>query len=210
MSASAESPQGAESPSQSDETVEADPSDQRSRILETALALMSERGAADTSMRSLAKACDLNVATLYHYFPSKADLVASVIAERRYFELLAEGAPAVDQSLSVSDRLRGLLVWLADSAAAEEAFIRLLVGESLRHEAGAADTVVELLAAMDSALEQWLEVGFSELEAGVEETARSIRAQLIGLLVRELAAPSDDRSAAHRRWADDLVAVVTR
>jgi AcrR family transcriptional regulator len=185
-----------------------DTSDQRTRILDTALALMSERGAADTSMRRLAAACDLNVATLYHYFPSKADLLASVIAERRYFELLAEGVPDVDGSLPVDERLRALLVWLADSAAAEEALIRLIVGESLRHEPEAVDTVIELLAAMDSALSRWLEVGFAELGAGVDELARSIRAQLIGLLVQELAAPSVDRAAAHRRWADDLVTIV--
>jgi AcrR family transcriptional regulator len=185
-----------------------DTSDQRTRILETALALMSERGAADTSMRRLAAACDLNVATLYHYFPSKADLLASVIAERRYFELLAAGGPDVDDSLPVEERLRGLLVWLADSAATEEALIRLIMGESLRHEPEAVDSVIELLAALDAAISRWLEVGFTELGVGVDELARSIRAQLIGLLVQELAAPSADRVVAHQRWADDLVTLV--
>jgi AcrR family transcriptional regulator len=184
-----------------------DEPDQRTRILDTALALMSERGAADTSMRRLAAACDLNVATLYHYFPSKADLLASVIAERRYFELLADTGPEVDGDEPLPQRLRALLVWLADSAAAEEALIRLVLGESLRHDPEAVDTVVELLAAMDGALSRWLIDGFPEIEPRVDELARAIRAQLIGLLVRELAAPSEDRSAAHRRWADDLVAI---
>ena len=45
---------------------------------------MSERGAADTSMRQLAAACGVNVAILYRYFPSKADLLRSVIEERQY------------------------------------------------------------------------------------------------------------------------------
>ena len=40
--------------------------DQRARILDTALRLMSEHGSADTSMRRLVTACGLNVATLYH------------------------------------------------------------------------------------------------------------------------------------------------
>ena len=48
---------------------------QRERILDAALLLMSDRGAGSTSMRQLAKACDLNVASIYHYFPSKADLL---------------------------------------------------------------------------------------------------------------------------------------
>ena len=49
--------------------------EQRGRILDAALALMSESGSAGASMRQLAAACGLNVATLYHYFPSKADLL---------------------------------------------------------------------------------------------------------------------------------------
>lgn len=189
-------------------TTPVDASDQRTRILDTALALMSERGAADTSMRRLAAACDLNVATLYHYFPSKSELLASVIAERRYFELLAEGGPPVDHALPVAERLHGLLVWLADSAAAEEALIRLVLGESLRHDPEAVDTVAELLSVLDGALGRWLAEDFPELELRTAPLARSIRAQLIGLLVQELAAPSADRSVAHRRWAEDLVAVI--
>jgi AcrR family transcriptional regulator len=185
-----------------------DAADQRSRILDTALTLMSERGAADTSMRRLAAACDLNVATLYHYFPSKADLLGSVIAERRYFELLAEGAPEVVGDQPIEDRLRSLLVWLADSAAAEESLIRLILGESLRSDLGAADTVAELLAAMDVAFARWLEDGFTDLTIETDVAARVVRAQLIGLLVQELAVPSPDRSVTHAAWADDLVGVL--
>ncbi|MGZ4677784.1 MAG: helix-turn-helix domain-containing protein, partial [Acidimicrobiia bacterium] len=51
------------------------PSTQRDRILDTALDLMAEHGASATSMRQLATACNLNVAALYHYFPSKAELL---------------------------------------------------------------------------------------------------------------------------------------
>ena len=50
-----------------------DAPDPRTRILDAALALMSEQGSAGASMRQLAAACGLNVATIYHYFPSKAD-----------------------------------------------------------------------------------------------------------------------------------------
>jgi AcrR family transcriptional regulator len=60
--------------------------DQRGRILDAALRLMAEQGSAGASMRQLAAACHLNVATLYHYFPSKADLLRSVVEERRYGE----------------------------------------------------------------------------------------------------------------------------
>ena len=70
----------------------------RDDILDVALDLMSEHGAAATSMRSLATACNVNVAALYHYFPSKADLLRSVIEERRY-ALRLQDVPAIDVSL---------------------------------------------------------------------------------------------------------------
>ena len=55
---------------------------QREHILSTALSLMSQHGVTGTSMRSLAGATGLNVATLYHYFPSKRDLLVAVLEER--------------------------------------------------------------------------------------------------------------------------------
>ena len=66
----------------------------RGRILDAALDLMSEKGVAGASMRSLAGACDLNVATLYHHFPSKADVFRAVIEERGFAERFrTEGPP---------------------------------------------------------------------------------------------------------------------
>jgi len=56
---------------------------QREHILDVALELMSEHGAATTSMRQLAKACGLQVAALYHYFESKDALLAAVVAAAR-------------------------------------------------------------------------------------------------------------------------------
>ena len=40
---------------------------QRGHILDVTLRIMSEQGAAKTSMRQLARECGINVATLYHY-----------------------------------------------------------------------------------------------------------------------------------------------
>ena len=90
-------------------------------------------------MRTLADACGLNVATLYHYFPSKTDLVRAVIEERGYFALLADdGAVAFDLDQPIEDRLVEFLAFLSAAALAEEAPGRLLLGEGLRQEATAA------------------------------------------------------------------------
>ena len=55
-------------------------SNQRTRILDATLALMAREGTSGTSMRAVAAASGLNVATLYHYFPSKHDLCQAAIA----------------------------------------------------------------------------------------------------------------------------------
>ena len=162
--------------------------DQRSRILDTALALMSEHGSADTSMRRLATACGLNVATLYHYFPSKTDLVTSVIQERGYFDLLVgEDAVTFDLGQPMEERLVDFLAFLSAAMLAEEAPVRLLLGEGLRREITAVATVTQLLAAIDEAITRWLTDGFPELAGSAEVHANTIRQLLVARLVEVLA-----------------------
>src|ERR1700744_36418 len=59
----------------------------RRRILQISLSLMSQRGVDGTSMRDLASAAGLNVASLYHYFPSKRGLLESVLVEQGYLPI---------------------------------------------------------------------------------------------------------------------------
>ena len=78
-------------------------STQRQHILSTALSLMSQQGVDGTSMRNLATAAGLNVASLYHYFPSKRDLLVAVLEERGFVDDLAAASPP---SLSTRSGLR--------------------------------------------------------------------------------------------------------
>jgi AcrR family transcriptional regulator len=180
---------------------------QRSRILDAALGLMSERGAGDTSMRALANACGLNVATLYHYFPSKADLLRSVIEERGYFHLLATEGPPIDQEASLHDLLVGLLDFLWAAASAEEAPMRLLLGESLRGDPTAAATVSDLLGAIDTAMARWLRASFSDLPGDPAVTGRIVRRLLVARLVEDLAVGPAPRRRADR-WAEEVAEVL--
>ena len=70
----------------------------RRRILQIALTLMAQRGVDGTSMRDLASAAGLNVASLYHYFPSKRDLLESVLIEQGFLPIRpgARGPPRRD------------------------------------------------------------------------------------------------------------------
>src|SRR5579863_7455383 len=64
-------------------------SDMRQRILRIALSLMARRGVDGTSMRDLASAAGLNVASLYHYFPSKRELLEAVLVEQGFMPVRA-------------------------------------------------------------------------------------------------------------------------
>ena len=116
---------------------------------------MAEHGASATSMRSLATACHLNVAALYHYFPSKADLLRSVIEERRY-GLRLRDAPAIDVTLPPRERLVALVLAMWDGVREEEAVWRLLLGEALRGDETAAAVGRDILDALAPALRDWL------------------------------------------------------
>ena len=58
---------------------EAVPSGTRRLILETALRLFAERGYSGTSIRDIAKACNLQGPTLYSHYPSKAHVLAEIV-----------------------------------------------------------------------------------------------------------------------------------
>jgi AcrR family transcriptional regulator len=165
--------------------------DQRGRILGAALELMAADGSAAVSMRRLAKECGLNVATLYHYFPSKADLLRSVLADRQYHALLEVGLP-VDQSLPPAERLAELLRQLWAGARVEEEVWRLVIGESLRSDGAALEAVAELVDHLRAALSRWLADGFPELEMPAERAAQILSGQVFGFFIEVLVVPPAD------------------
>jgi AcrR family transcriptional regulator len=178
----------------------------RARILDAALDLMSERGVAGASMRSLAGACDLNVATLYHHFPSKADVFRAVIEERAFNERFrTEGIPELPGG-TAGERLAHLLRWLWREAAAEEAVWRLLIGESLRGEPVASTTSLELVAMLEEVALRTVEARIPELGDRAPAVARAVVGLMFALIVEHLALGPDE-VRAERRIADlvDLV-----
>lgn len=185
-------------------TTAADP---RTRILDAALALMSVQGSAGASMRQLAAACGLNVATIYHYFPSKADLLRSVMEERRYGERLGTEGPDLDPHLPPRARLTGMFEWLWANALAEEAVWRLLIGEALRGGEAATTSAVEVVEMLSATLEAWLADGFPELTGDPAVLARLLRGQVFALVVEHLALGEVTPAAARER-AEALATLV--
>lgn len=181
--------------------------DARSRILEVALDLMARDGSAAVSMRQLAKAADLNVATIYHHFGSKADLLRSVIADRNYPALLQVGVP-VRAELPPRERLAQLLADMWDGAIAEEPVWRLVIGESLRAHGAAVEVVSDLIGQLRDALAAWLDEHFPELDQPAERVAHVVSGQVFGFFIEVMVVPRPDADRYLRDRAADLAALV--
>lgn len=160
---------------------------QRRHIMDTALRLMAQRGMAGTSMRDLAGAAGLNVASLYHYFPSKRDLLVAVLEERGYFNEMA-GAWAAEVDANSAEALEHLLGGLLTSMLEVEEFIRLMLGEAIRGDETALTVGTELMANTLTLLEHSLKDLHPALcdEVGVTAAARMLRALVIGTFVEHV------------------------
>ena len=77
----------------------------RAQILAAATELMAAHGVEGMTMRQLASACGLNIATLYHYFGSKSDLLGAIVGERHYDAGLRNLDLPVDPTLPATLRL---------------------------------------------------------------------------------------------------------
>jgi len=80
----------------------------RALIIDAAATLMYQRGVAMTSLDDVLAAAGSGKSQLYHYFDSKADLVAAVI-ERQLERVLAK-----QPSLEHIDSWEGIEAWVAD------------------------------------------------------------------------------------------------
>ena len=149
---------------------------------------MAQRGVDGTSMRDLASATGLNVASLYHYFPSKRDLLVAVLEERGIMSALAAnvaGAPGPDPERALADELHQMLASMLEI----EEFIRLMLGEVLRGDETALTVGTELMNTTLASLEHWLRATLPEPASTdlAPERARLLRAWLIGIFFEYVA-----------------------
>jgi AcrR family transcriptional regulator len=182
--------------------------DQRTRILAAALSLMSAHGVAGMSMRQLANECSLNVATLYHYFPSKAELLRAVIADRGYMRRLEEVTIPVNLDLPPRERLVQLVTIVWTETLAERAVWRLLIGEGLRADDDALEMVRDLAGALESAIDRWLTESFPELPRRHPEATSVILGQLLSFFLEDLLIPVRDRRRRLDRRAAAMAAII--
>jgi AcrR family transcriptional regulator len=172
---------------------QAEGSSTRQRILEVALSLMSQKGVDGTSMRDLAGAAGLNVASLYHYFPSKRELLEAVLIERGYLPVWADGPVPVDLSSETkfAEVLTDILVSMFDV----EDFVRLMVGEAMRGEETARAVGVDLFTNFESSLAEWIVIHLPDLDqrSGAAAVAHLLSAMVVGIFVQYAAGVGVDK-----------------
>jgi AcrR family transcriptional regulator len=154
---------------------------------------MSQRGVDGTSMRDLAAAVDLNVASLYHYFPSKRELLEAVLVEHGFSPVVAE-APLPEADPSPDARLAALLADMLLAMLDVEDFVRLMVGEAIRGEDTARAVGLDLFTSFQQSLESWLVEHRPDLDPETEApaAARLLRAMLVGIFVEHAAGVMSD------------------
>ena len=188
-------------------TATAPRANQREHILDVALQLMSERGSSAMSMRQLAQACGVQVAAIYHYFPSKDELLRSVVEERRYSARLVEMPVDLAVSDPAEDRLRAVFQIFWQGALEEEPVLRLLLGEALRNEPVALPTGEALLEVFQSGVMGYLECCLPELDDR-DVVARVIVAQVFSGFIRHIFEPATPVEQLAAAQADVLVRIV--
>jgi AcrR family transcriptional regulator len=184
--------------------------EQRPRILDATLGLMAEAGSRGTSMRAVAAATGLNVATLYHYFPSKHDLCQQAIAHR--LELEGAFANPFPEGLagSVEHRLGALLDDFFANMSAQADLWRVLLAEAIHGDDDVLGPLLETSEMFDAALGQWIRTLVPDAPALHEPAVvRAIRHGLYGVMVEHLPQPEGRREALAAR-AKELASVFSR
>lgn len=180
---------------------------QREHILDVALQLMSEHGSSAMSMRQLAQACGVQVAAIYHYFPSKDELLRSVVEERRYSARLVEMPVDLQLSDPADLRLRAVFDVFWQGALEEEPVLRLLLGEGLRNQPVALPTGAALLEVFHSGVVGYLECCLPEL-TDRDVVAHVVVAQVFSCFIRHIFEPEAPVDELAAQQAEVLVRVV--
>jgi AcrR family transcriptional regulator len=185
----------------------------RRRILEIALSLMSQRGVDGTSMRDLASACDLNVASLYHYFPSKRELLEAVLVEHGFLPLNTSN-PDPRKYDDIDSPLGQMLADIMVSMFEVEDFVRLMVGEAIRADTMARAVGLDLFTTFQSSIEGWITEHRPDLaeRAGAGPVARMLSAMVVGVFIEHASGAIGDGSgdviALSRQRAREAAAIL--
>jgi len=155
--------------------------DLRRALIDAALALLTESGAEQLSLRAVARKAEVSHAAPYRHFPDKNALLAAV-AERGFSQLTAALESAEPRLDSPREWLRAESLQYLNFALAHSRLYRLMFGPQLEkpaHEALASTS----LAAFGQLVDRMAEIGRQEegTDADAGERAMVLWATLHGL-----------------------------
>ncbi|MFC8969199.1 TetR/AcrR family transcriptional regulator [Streptomyces sp. NPDC057094] len=141
-------------------------------ILEAAERQITEHGPAALSLRAVARSLGMTVQALYHYFPSRDDLVTELIV--RAYDALAEAVQSAVDATAGDTAREGVVIaaegyrrWAIDHP---ERF-QLLYGTPLRYYAAPAEgTTTRAARRMSAVFERELFAGFSAAQLAAADT----------------------------------------
>jgi AcrR family transcriptional regulator len=166
----------------------------RERLLAAATAVFAERGLAAGTTKAITERAGVAEGVLFHYFPTKTDLVIAVLARHPLGPAIRRSLQAADEQ-PVAERLpRMAREWLALLDAHQSVALVVLqhAGADPRVHAAIAATareIVDLLAGYFAA-----HIARRELRTFAPEAAAQLLLQALG----SLSLPCETRSAAER------------
>lgn len=136
-------------------TQAADYEDRREAILQRAAELFASQGFLGTSVMDIARACNASKSLLYHYFPSKEDVLLGVMSS--HIDRLIEHLDAVqDQSCSGLERLSRLLALFMEDYVGAASSQSVLLNELDNLTTDARSEIVTKQRRIVDAVQAWL------------------------------------------------------
>jgi AcrR family transcriptional regulator len=135
----------------------------RQRLLETALVVFAEQGTDGGSMREIARRAGVNVATAYHHFGSKRELLLSIFRELGFLDMPYDTSWALagtDPYVVIESLCMG--AWTLMSSGAD--VLRLAVSEAMKGD-----------AEVRSVFEEWRRQGDAYIEDVLARTGLASR-----------------------------------
>lgn len=165
----------------------------KERILESALAVFAERGADGGSMREIARRAGVNVATAYHHFGSKRELILEIFRELGFVD-----APEVDDwpmpGGSPQESLEQLLFWSWLWMRSGTDVVRLAVMEAMKGDEEVLPVLKRWQVQGDARIsKRLLEHGLAD-ETNVERRTWTVRQVIWATFVEEL---------MYKPWSDE-------
>jgi len=106
------------------------PSDIRERLVDAARARFLREGVDGAALREIARDAGTSLGIVVYYFPKKEDLFLEVV-EAVYAPLLADVVRILEETTSTRERLRGVILRVAEASKKELDVVRLIAREAI-------------------------------------------------------------------------------